>query len=204
MSETPIPPAGRKPSNLGLTAAACAVFVAAMVGMSFAAVPLYRIFCEATGYGGTTRRAEAAPASALDREITVRFDANIGNGLGWSFRPLQREVRMKVGEVGQVAFVASNRGAAETTGTATFNVTPGEAGAYFNKIACFCFTEQTLAAGQTVDMPVVFFVDPAIADDPDLDVVGTITLSYTFYPAEKKSAVRPVAAAKADEAASPL
>jgi cytochrome c oxidase assembly protein subunit 11 len=172
----------RRSRKLGLTAAACTVFVAGMVGMSFAAVPLYRIFCEVTGYAGTTQRADAAPHTMLDRTIIVRFDANVGNGLGWSFRPKQREVKVRLGEVGEAVYVAENRTRLASAGSATFNVAPGEAGLYFSKIACFCFSEQTLAAGETVEMPVTFFVDPALADDPDLAGIDTITLSYTFYP----------------------
>jgi len=183
----------RRQPNIGLTAAACAVFVAGMVGMSFAAVPLYALFCQVTGYGGTTQRADAAPAATLDRAITVRFDANVGNGLGWSFRPQTRAVKVKLGEIGEAVYVAENRTRGVTTGSAVFNVAPGEAGAYFNKIACFCFTEQTLAAGERVEMPVTFFVDPAIAEDADLRGVNTITLSYTFYPAAE--AAKPLAAA---------
>ncbi len=165
-----------------LTAAACTVFVAAMVGMAFAAVPLYELFCQVTGLGGTTQRADAAPNSAIDRDVSVRFDANIGNGLGWSFRPLTRSVEIKVGAVGEAVFVAENRTGLPTTGTAVFNVTPLEAGAYFNKIACFCFDEQTLQPGERIEMPVTFFVDPAISENSDMDSVRTITLSYTFYP----------------------
>ena len=170
--------------KIGLTAAACAVFVAGMVGMAFASVPLYRLFCQVTGLAGTTQQADAAPEAAIDREVDIRFDANVGNGLGWGFRPLTRSVEIKVGEVGEAVFTAENRTNTPTTGTAVFNVTPLEAGAYFNKIACFCFEEQTLQPGQSIEMPVTFFVDPAIADDPDLDHVRTITLSYTFYPVE--------------------
>ncbi len=193
----------RSTSRIGLTAASCVVFVAFMVGMSFAAVPLYRIFCQVTGFDGTTQRADAAPGRALDREITVRFDANVGNGLGWGFRPLERQVTLRVGDVAEVAFLAENRGTSASTGTATFNVTPNTAGAYFNKIACFCFTEQTLAAGQSLDMPVQFFVDPAIADDPELDHLDTITLSYTFLPAANP-APKPLAAAAPAETRNPL
>jgi cytochrome c oxidase assembly protein subunit 11 len=183
-----------KSSRLGLTAAVCVVFVAGMVGMSFAAVPLYRVFCQVTGFGGTTQQAAGAPSRTLDRQITVRFDGNVGNGLGWNFRPRQRQITLPVGEVAEVAYVAENRTRTATTGTATFNVTPPSVGAYFNKIACFCFTEQSLAAGETLDMPVQFFVDPAIADDPELDHITTITLSYTFFPA-KPATDRPLAAA---------
>jgi len=183
-----------KTSRAGLTAALCAVFVAGMVGMSFAAVPLYRMFCQVTGFGGTTQQADSAPARVLDREITVRFDGNVGNGLGWSFRPRERSVTLRIGEVADIAFIAENRGTTTATGTATFNVTPNAIGVYFNKIACFCFTEQTLAPGETVEMPVQFFVDPAIADDRELEYVRTITLSYTFFPAATPAA-KPVAAA---------
>ncbi len=169
--------------GFGMTAAACAVFVAAMVGMSFAAVPLYRAFCQATGYNGTVRKAESAPAATLDRIVTVRFDANVGNGLGWSFRPEQREVKVKLGEVGTVRFIAENRMPTANIGAAVFNVSPDDVGAYFNKIACFCFSAQTLKAGESIRMPVVFFVDPSMVDDHELDRVDTITLSYTFFPA---------------------
>jgi cytochrome c oxidase assembly protein subunit 11 len=195
---TPFP--RRKPGlGFGVTVIACLVFVGGMVGMTYAAVPLYRIFCQVTGYQGTPRRADAAPAATSNRTITVRFDANIGNGLGWSFRPIERKVTIKAGEVATVAFRAENRTKVETTGTASFNVQPDGAGAYFNKIACFCFTSQTLEPGQTVDMPVTFFVDPAIVKDPDLENLETITLSYTFFPAPK-----PVAAAPAEEREKPL
>ena len=192
----------KPPINLGLTAAVCAVFVAGMVAMSFAAVPLYRIFCQVTGYGGTTRQAAAAPAETIDRFVMVRFDANVANRLGWSFRPLEREVKLRLGEIGEVAFLAVNRSAVTTTGTATFNVTPADAGTYFNKIACFCFTEQTLAAGQSAEMPVTFFVDPAFAGDPDLATITTITLSYTFFPVA--AGEQATAAAFGEERQNPL
>jgi cytochrome c oxidase assembly protein subunit 11 len=173
--------------------------VAGMVGASFAAVPLYRIFCQVTGYGGTTRQAVAAPAEVSDRSVTVRFDSNIANDLGWSFRPLVREVKVRLGEVGHVSFVAENRTDSTETGTAAFNVTPDQVGAYFNKLACFCFTDQTLAPGQSAELGVTFFVDPAYAHDPDLTNTTTITLSYTFYPAPTQAKAKPVAAAAAAE-----
>lgn len=205
MSPKPVTDHKNKEINLGLTAAICAVLVAGMVGMSFAAVPLYSVFCQVTGYGGTTRQADAAPETAVDRMITVRFDANVANGLGWSFRPVQREVKVRIGDVGQAAFRAENRGTRETTGTAVFNVTPGDVGAYFNKIACFCFNEQTLAPGESVDMPVIFFVDPAYVEDSDLDTITTITLSYTFYlAADAKGEVKPVAAVSSEQQDSAL
>ncbi|WP_421724588.1 cytochrome c oxidase assembly protein [Bauldia sp.] len=178
-------------SRMGLTAALCGVFVAGMVGMAFAAVPLYDLFCRVTGYGGTTQQADVAPETTLDRPISVRFDANIANDLGWSFRPAVREVNLKIGEPGEVVYIAENRSKRPTTGTAVFNVSPLQAGAYFNKIACFCFTEQALAPGESIEMPVTFFVDPAIEQDSDLDGVHTITLSYTFYPAETEVSAAP-------------
>jgi cytochrome c oxidase assembly protein subunit 11 len=199
----PSPANSTSRSHLGLTAVMCAVFVAGMVGMSFAAVPLYRIFCQVTGFAGTTQRASDAPDGILDRKITIRFDGNVGNGLGWSFRPLERQVTLRVGEVGEVAYTAKNRTDNASVGSATFNVTPNAAGAYFNKLACFCFTEQALDAGQSLDMPVQFFVDPAIADDPDLDYVTTITLSYTFYPVAEPHG-KPLAAANVDGEANSL
>jgi cytochrome c oxidase assembly protein subunit 11 len=186
--------------NYGVTAAVCAVFVAGMVGMSYAAVPLYRIFCQATGYGGTTRRAEFAPKTIVDRVVTVRFDSNISNNLGWSFRPLQRSVQVKLGQVDTVSFEAENRTDRTETGTAAFNVTPDQAGAYFNKIACFCFTEQTLKPGQKTDLGVTFFVDPSYANDPNLQNIDTVTLSYSFYPATPK----PVASAATTSGENPL
>jgi cytochrome c oxidase assembly protein subunit 11 len=193
-------PKPRRRINLGLTAAVCVVFVVGMVGMSFAAVPLYRIFCEVTGYGGTTRVAQAAPEKVLDRVVTVRFDSNIGNGLGWSFRPVKRQVQVKLGEVGTVSFLAENRSNRSATGTAAFNVAPDQAGAYFNKIACFCFTDQTLAPGEQKELGVSFFVDPAYADDPNLQNITTITLSYSFYPAKTK----PVASVATTSGDNPL
>ncbi|WP_306261744.1 cytochrome c oxidase assembly protein [Pararhizobium sp. IMCC21322] len=174
-----------------LTAAACVVFLSAMIGMSYAAVPLYELFCKVTGYGGTTQVAEAESDRVIDRQITIRFDANIAAGLPWKFKPTERQMVLQVGETGHAAYGFSNLAETRTIGTSTFNVTPQSAGAYFNKLECFCFTEQVLAAGESVEMPVVFFIDPAIADDPELDSVRTITLSYTFFPVE--GGVEPVA-----------
>ena len=189
---------GRRPTrNLGLTAALCVVFVAAMVGASYAAVPLYRIFCQVTGYGGTTREAKVAPTTTSDRVVTVLFDTNVSNGLGWSFRPAQRSMQVKLGEVAHATFIADNRTGSTVTGTAAYNVAPDEVGQYFNKLDCFCFTDQTLAAGETEDLGVTFFVDPSYDQDGDLDTTSTITLSYTFYPAVTQPAGRPLAAAAA-------
>lgn len=157
---------------------------ALMVGASFAAVPLYEIFCRVTGFGGTTQIAETTPGNVLQRQMTVRFNADVDRGLPWRFEPVQGRVQLKVGEQRLAFYRARNTTDRVITGSATFNVTPLKAGQYFNKIACFCFTEQRLEPGQEVDMPVSFFIDPAIADDPNLDDVTTITLSYTFYQTE--------------------
>lgn len=173
---------------------AIAVFggVVAMTGMAYAAVPLYELFCQVTGYGGTTQRAETSFGEVIDRKITVRFDGNVNAALPWKFGPEVRSVTLKMGETTQMAYSATNQGAAATVGTSTFNVTPFEAGAYFNKIDCFCFTEQPLASGESVEMPVVFFVDPDMDKDPKLKHIKEITLSYTFFPAKQPET--PVAA----------
>lgn len=175
------------------TALALGGVATAMIGASFAAVPLYRLFCQVTGYGGTTQRAERAPprsdgGAAGSRLITVRFDANVaGTDLPWSFAPVERTMRVRLGEESLAFYRATNQSRIATTGQATFNVTPFKAGPYFNKIACFCFSEQTLEGRQTLDMPVSFFVDPAIASDPSTADVDTITLSYTFFRVEPAS-----------------
>ena len=154
---------------------------AGMVGLSFAAVPLYRLFCQVTGFGGTTQVAEVAP-EAVAETIKVRFNADRSPELPWAFKPSQVEVEVKVGERAMAYYTAENLSDTAVSGTATFNVTPLKAGKYFSKIACFCFTEQTLQPGERVEMPVDYFVDPAILDDPNLADVTTITLSYTFFP----------------------
>jgi len=159
--------------------------VIGMVGLAFASVPLYRVFCQVTGYGGTTQRAERVPTEAGERVITVHFNADIGGtNLPWIFEPVQNEVKVRVGEETLIHYRAVNRGKTPITGTATFNVTPAKAGIYFDKIQCFCFTEQTLAAGESADMPVSFFVDPDIVKDPNTRDVRNITLSYTFFRAK--------------------
>jgi cytochrome c oxidase assembly protein subunit 11 len=155
--------------------------ILAMVGLTAAAVPLYRLFCQVTGYGGTTQRAEAAPERQFDRTITVRFNADVARDLPWSFAPVERAVEVRLGEQHLAFYRAHNDGNRPIVGSATFNVTPYKAGPYFAKIACFCFEEQTLQAGETVDMPVSFYVDPAILDDPETRDVRAITLSYTFF-----------------------
>ncbi|MCG8358662.1 MAG: cytochrome c oxidase assembly protein [Kiloniellales bacterium] len=175
--------------------------VCGMIGLAFASVPLYRLFCQVTGFGGTTQVAESLPDTIVDRVITVRFNADISPSLPWHFQPEQREVQVRVGESGLVFYRARNDSGQPSTGTATFNVTPLKAGQYFNKVQCFCFEEQRLLPGEAMDMGVSFFVDPAIMDDRNLDDVQTITLSYTFFrdldeaePAEQAAAPRQLAA----------
>ena len=155
--------------------------VACMTGLAFASVPLYRLFCQVSGYGGVPQRAEQAPAEILDRTIRVRFDANVDPKLPWRFVPVERAVDVKIGETGLVFFKASNSSDKPVAGTAVFNVVPELASRYFTKIECFCYKEQTLAAGASIEMPVTFFVDPKIVDDDDTKNVDEITLSYTFY-----------------------
>lgn len=155
-----------------------------MLGVSFAAVPLYDIFCRVTGFGGTTNVAATASTEAIDRLITIRFDANVNGDLPWAFQPKQQEVVLKIGDNAVAYYQAQNFGERAFTGTAVFNVTPQKVGQYFSKVECFCFSEQTLAPNATADLPVAFFVDPEMANDRNLDDVTTITLSYTFYPNE--------------------
>ncbi|MEP1206638.1 MAG: cytochrome c oxidase assembly protein [Rhizobiaceae bacterium] len=180
MSSTPIKPAGNNKRVVTI----CLGVTFGMLGMAYAAVPLYEIFCQVTGYAGTTQRAADTTGTVLEKTIKVRFDANIANDLEWDFAPKQREMTLKLGEKKIAYYKATNTGKTESYGTATFNVSPGAAGVYFNKIDCFCFTEQKLKAGEQVDMPVVFFVDPDIVNDPLLKDATTITLSYTFFSDE--------------------
>ena len=174
-----------------IVAASCGVFVAVMVGMAYAAVPLYDWFCRATGFGGTPQIATSVPHGALGRTITVRFDANVISGLPWRFVPEQNSVQARIGEVVTVNYLATNLVARETAGQAAYNVAPSTTGAYFQKINCFCFTEQRLGPGEKREMPVVFYIDPALAKDSELDDLNTITLSYSFYALREPS--RPVA-----------
>lgn len=180
----------RRPRH-GLVAAACVGFVATMAAAAYASVPLYSMFCSLTGFGGATRVGAAAPDTVLDRTMKIRFDANVAPGLPWDFKPEQREVEVKVGETKMVYYLARNQAGTPTYGNATYNVTPAQAGFYFVKMQCFCFNEQVLEGKEKVDMPVVFFIDPAIEQDEDLKSVKTITLSYTFFPA--KAPTQPVA-----------
>jgi cytochrome c oxidase assembly protein subunit 11 len=176
-----------------VTVLSCAAVVVGMVGMSYAAVPLYYAFCRATGYGGTPNRADKAPDTVLDRVMTVRFDTNVDPALPWSFEPVARSVQVKVGENKLVFFRATNHSDKPVIGHAAFNVQPDNAARYFSKIQCFCFTEQRLEAGQTVEMPVSFFVAPEILKDKNDDSVSEITLSYTFYPAANRKTAAVVA-----------
>lgn len=167
-----------------------AAFVAlSMVGVSFAAVPLYRLFCQVTGFGGTTMRIDEAQAATVrpvaGRSVSVRFDANISRELPWDFAPTETHRVVQIGARNMSVFTAKSLSTVPLKGTATFNVTPTQAGQYFHKVQCFCFTEQVLQPGQQVQMPVVFYVDPAILDDPDTRDISEITLSYTFYPVEQ-------------------
>ncbi len=158
-----------------------------MVGLAFAAVPLYQLFCQVTGFGGTPKVAGAGSSTVSAKTITVRFDANISPALPWAFAPVQRQVQVRAGESMQVNYKALNLSDGPVTGTATFNVTPYKAGEYFSKIECFCFTEQRLAAGEEALMGVQFFVDPEIFNDPNTRDVKTITLSYTFFRAKEET-----------------
>jgi cytochrome c oxidase assembly protein subunit 11 len=188
MTSRPSSPARRRDL---MVAAACGVLVAVMVGMSYAAVPLYDWFCRATGLNGTTQVARSAPASVLDRKIIVRFDANVGGGLPWKFAPERTSIEVSLGEVVTMDYIVINESAHETIGIAGYNVAPLNIGGYFVKINCFCFTEQKMQARERRDMTVVFYVDPELAKNPDGADLNTITLSYTFYP--QREPQRPVA-----------
>ncbi|GAA3901278.1 cytochrome c oxidase assembly protein [Sphingomonas limnosediminicola] len=171
------------------TAAVMALIVAAMIGLAFASPPLYRAFCSATGFGGTPLRADKAPG-AIVGQVGVRFDANTHPGLPWRFEPEQTTVHVAPGAQTKIFYRAQNLSARTITAQAAFNVSPDQVGKYFKKIQCFCFSEQTLKPGESVDMPVLFFVDPAIKKDPDTKDIDEITLSYTFYPVETVNAAR--------------
>jgi cytochrome c oxidase assembly protein subunit 11 len=158
-----------------------------MAGLTAASVPLYRLFCQVTGYGGTTQVASDVVPGAVEQTINVRFDASIGDDLPWQFQPVQRQIEIPIGEETLAFYRAANVADRPIVGSSTFNVTPHKAGPYFSKIECFCFIEQVLQPGQTVEMPVSFFVDPAILDDPNTRDLKTITLSYTFFMLEDET-----------------
>jgi cytochrome c oxidase assembly protein subunit 11 len=181
----------------GMTVTLLAAVVCGMVGLSFASVPLYRLFCQATGFGGTTQLAAAAPGAVADAVVMVRFDAATAPELGWEFRPLETAVKVHPGEQREVFFRATNRSSETVTGTATYNVTPTKTGIYFDKLQCFCFNAQQLGPGESRDMGVVFFVDPDLLTDPGTSDVRTITLSYTMFraPQSESPAEKPNAAA---------
>jgi cytochrome c oxidase assembly protein subunit 11 len=162
-----------------------------MVGAAYAASPLYRLFCKVTGYGGTTQVATTSADSVLDRTIKIRLDANVSNGLNWKFQPEKPVISIKIGETVTIFYHVENRGDTDSVGVATYNVQPDLAGSYFDKLQCFCFSNLPLKPGESLDVPVVFFVDPAIVKEHDLAKLDEITLSYTFFPA--KAAKKPVA-----------
>jgi cytochrome c oxidase assembly protein subunit 11 len=164
-----------------MVASVCGVVVAAMIGLSYASVPFYNWFCRTTGYGGTTQVSEKAPDQVLGRTIAIRFDSNVAPGLPWKFEPEENEIKVRIGEVTTAQYKVTNMAAREITAQAGYNVSPPQVGGYFNKINCFCFTQQTMKPGETREMTVVFYVDPSIVKDADQDDLNTITLSYTFY-----------------------
>ena len=180
---TPDMPPAFAPRRDIVVAFLCGGLVAGMVGLSFAAVPFYSWFCRTTGYGGTTQVSHAPPTQTSARSITVRFDSNVAAGLPWRFEPERRTIEVKLGEVVTVYYKVTNEAARVTAGQAGYNVSPPTTGAYFEKINCFCFTQQTMQPGEKRDMAVVFYVDPKLADDSEQDGLNLITLPYTFYPA---------------------
>src|SRR5690242_3823736 len=174
----------RKPTTLRrdvTVAAACGVVVALMIGAAYASVPFYNWFCRTTGFAGTTQVSERAPDHVLKRTVAIRFDSNVAPGLPWKFEPEKNKITVHIGEVATAHYKVTNMAAREITAQAGYNVSPPQVGAYFNKINCFCFTQQTMKPGETREMTVVFYVDPSIVKDGDLDALNTITLSYTFY-----------------------
>jgi cytochrome c oxidase assembly protein subunit 11 len=196
-------PGGERTARHGLkrdaiVAAICGFVVVLMVGASYAAVPFYNWFCRATGFNGTTQVAASVPsATPLARKIAVRFDSNVTGGLPWKFVPEQNEIEVRIGEVATVYYKVTNLAARTTTGQAAYNVAPLTVGAYFQKINCFCFTEQAMAPGETREMAVVFYVDPSIVKDSENDGLNTVTLSYTFYPV-REPVQKPLAASEPD------
>ncbi|MDB5570142.1 MAG: cytochrome c oxidase assembly protein CtaG/Cox11 [Hyphomicrobiales bacterium] len=196
MSEPPSPSSAKARRRGDLRVAAAVTFAAfGMLGMSFAAVPLYQMFCQATGFGGTPRINAVASGVRGERTMTVRFDANVGPGLDWSFEPEIAQMRLRTGETATVFYKVTNRSSHESVGMATYNVAPDAFGPWFNKISCFCFTEQTLGPGESMDMPVVFFLDPELEKSETMRNMQSVTLSYTFIAVKKKP---PVTAAAQD------
>lgn len=178
-----------KEKRSALIAGAAAATFLGMLALSFAAVPLYRIFCAHTGFGGTPQVATEAPQLRGKRDIVVRFDSNVAQGLDWDFRPDTPQITLRTGKTATVFFKVTNRADHAVTAQAGYNVTPDVVGGYFDKLSCFCFSTQTLGPHETVDMPVVFFLDPALEKDKTMDHVETVTLSYTFYPVTRSTAL---------------
>jgi cytochrome c oxidase assembly protein subunit 11 len=205
MTQEPTNPVTKPAPRLSrdaLVAAICGFVVVLMVGAAYAAVPFYNWFCRATGFNGTTQVATSAPTGKpLARTVAVRFDSNVSGGLPWKFEPEKTEVEVHIGEVTTVYYTVTNQSARTTTGQAAYNVAPLTVGAYFEKINCFCFTEQTFAPGEKRELAVVFYIDPSIVEDHDNDSLSAITLSYTFYPVREEA--KPVAAGEPDKRARP-
>jgi cytochrome c oxidase assembly protein subunit 11 len=188
------PPKTARLSRNGLVAVICVVGIAGMVGAAYASVPLYRVFCQVTGYGGTVRKAEVKPGEVLDQKLLIRFDTNVRD-LPWDFKAEQVDQTVKIGETAVATFKVTNHADHPVTARAVFNVVPEQAAVYFRKLSCFCFSDQTVAAGATVEMPVLYFVDPKYAEDFETKNGKTITLSYTFFPS---TTAKPAAAKQAD------
>ena len=184
--------------RLRRTAAICAGVVAGMVGLAYAAVPLYDLFCRVTGFKGTPVVGASPAGQVLDRTVKIRFDANVAPGLNWRFAPEVAEIEARLGATQTVFYKVRNAGPAATAGIATFNVQPGQAGGYFVKIQCFCFEEQTLQAGETMEFPVVFYIEPSIAGEPNLKHLKSITLSYTYFASKNGQPVATTSAASAE------
>lgn len=197
----PAPAPQGQPAKLRRTALICAGVAMGMTGLAFASVPLYDMFCKATGFGGTPMVGTAGAGVILDRTMAVRFDANVAPGLGWTFTPESPEISLRVGQTQTVFYKITNRTSRTTTGIATFNIAPEKGAAYFVKIQCFCFTEHTLQPGESLEAPVVFYIDPEIAGNRDLDGVNSMTLSYTYF---QSKAGQPVAEGKGDAVKSNL
>jgi cytochrome c oxidase assembly protein subunit 11 len=197
MTNEPVPGNPKRPLRRDvLIAVGCGVVAAAMVGASFAAIPLYNMFCRATGFAGTTQVSRITPQHELGRELIIRFDSNVAPGLPWKFEPEQNSIKLHIGEVATVHYKVINQAARTITAQASYNVTPTTVGTYFDKINCFCFTQQTMKPGETREMTVVFYVDPALVKDSDQDDLNTITLSYTFYRLPERAAPLAQASAK--------
>ena len=190
----------KRNARLGLI---CAAAFFGMVGAAYASVPLYKLFCQMTGFDGTVRRADLAPTKVLDRKVTIRFDANIRN-LPWDFSTEQVSQQIRIGDTGLAFFKVTNKSDQAMTGRAIYNVVPEQAGPYFQKLECFCFTNQTIQPGQTIEFPVVYFVDPQYVDDPETKGKGEITLSYTFFPAVEDGSTQKQAALATPRSVQPL